>query len=82
MQGHVMESGTTNFGVNITTFQLHAAIYAARPDLKAIIDIQVYVTFFINIKFPNYYLFLFTEDLFWLYHLCAVVCCTSVKKVL
>lgn len=43
MQGHVMESGTTNFGVNITTFQLHAAIYAARPDLKAIIDVQVYV---------------------------------------
>ncbi|VVC45226.1 Hypothetical protein CINCED_3A009681 [Cinara cedri] len=41
MQGHVMESGTTNFGVNITTFQLHAAIYAARPDLKAIIDVQV-----------------------------------------
>ncbi|KAL4135105.1 hypothetical protein QTP88_006758 [Uroleucon formosanum] len=41
MQGNVMEPGTTNYGVNITTFQLHAAIYAARPDLKAIIDVQV-----------------------------------------
>ncbi|XP_060855910.1 protein hu-li tai shao [Metopolophium dirhodum] len=41
MQGNVMEPGTTNYGVNITAFQLHAAIYAARPDLKAIIDVQV-----------------------------------------
>lgn len=46
MQGNVMEPGTTNYGVNITTFQLHAAIYAARPDLKAIIDVQVYVILF------------------------------------
>ncbi|XP_050526782.1 protein hu-li tai shao isoform X1 [Daktulosphaira vitifoliae] len=41
MQGNVMETGTTNYGVNIGAFQLHAAIYAARPDLKAIIDVQV-----------------------------------------
>lgn len=43
MQGNVMEPGTTNYGVNKTTFQLHATIYAARPDLKAIIDVQMYV---------------------------------------
>jgi adducin len=46
MQGNVMELGTTNYGVNMATFQLHAAIYAARPDLKAIIDVQVYVSSF------------------------------------
>lgn len=45
MQGNVMEPGTTNYGVNVTAFQLHAAIYAARPDLKAIIDVQVYVKY-------------------------------------
>lgn len=41
MQGHIMESGTTNYGLNVKVFELHAAIYAARPDLKAIIDVQV-----------------------------------------
>lgn len=41
MQGQVVESGTTNYGPNIVSFQLHAEIYAARPDIKAIIDIQV-----------------------------------------
>lgn len=41
MQGNIMEPGTTNFGVNLSAFKLHAAIYAARPDLKAVIDVQV-----------------------------------------
>lgn len=47
MQSNVMAAGTTNYGISITAFQLHAAIYAARPDLKAIIDVQVYVNFYI-----------------------------------
>ncbi|XP_075223379.1 adducin 1-like protein hts isoform X2 [Lycorma delicatula] len=40
MQGAVVESGTTNFGVNVTGFQLHAAIHSARPDIKCIIHIH------------------------------------------
>ncbi|XP_065207024.1 protein hu-li tai shao isoform X3 [Planococcus citri] len=40
MQGNVIESGTTNFSVNVTGFQLHAAIYAARPDLKCIVHLH------------------------------------------
>lgn len=40
MQGAIVESGTTNFAVNVAGFQLHAAIHAARPDLKCIIHIH------------------------------------------
>lgn len=40
MQGNVIESGTTNFSVNVGGFQLHAAIYAARPDLKCIVHLH------------------------------------------
>ncbi|XP_039282248.1 protein hu-li tai shao isoform X3 [Nilaparvata lugens] len=40
MQGAVVEAGTTNFSVNVAGFQLHAAIHAARPDLKCIIHIH------------------------------------------
>ncbi len=40
MQGSVIESGTTNFPVNTGGFQLHAAIYAARPDLKCIVHLH------------------------------------------
>ncbi|XP_012226110.2 uncharacterized protein hts isoform X1 [Linepithema humile] len=39
MQGAVVEQGTTNFGVHITSFQLHSTIHAARPDIKCIIHI-------------------------------------------
>ncbi|XP_020286774.1 uncharacterized protein LOC109856188 isoform X1 [Pseudomyrmex gracilis] len=39
MQGTVVEQGTTNFGVHITSFQLHSTIHAARPDIKCIIHI-------------------------------------------
>merc|ERR1712088_1065223 len=34
MQGEVVEAGTTNFGVNVAGFMLHAAIHSARPDIK------------------------------------------------
>ncbi|KAI5706699.1 hypothetical protein M8J76_009664 [Diaphorina citri] len=39
MRGDIIEPGTTNFGVNTATFSVHAAIHAARPDLKAIIHV-------------------------------------------
>lgn len=40
MQGNVLEQGTTNFGVNISSYSLHAAIHAARPDIKCIIQVH------------------------------------------
>merc|ERR1712226_1225247 len=40
MQGHVVEAGTTNFGVNVAGFILHSAIHSARPDIKCIIHIH------------------------------------------
>jgi len=40
MQGHVVEAGTTNFGVNVAGFMLHAAIHSARPDLKCILHLH------------------------------------------
>lgn len=40
MQGTVIDQGTTNFGVNITAYSLHAAIHGARPDLKCIIHVH------------------------------------------
>merc|ERR1712079_921617 len=40
MQGRVVESGTTNFGVSVAGFMLHSAIHSARPDLKCIIHLH------------------------------------------
>ena len=40
MQGAVVEPGTTNFGVNVAGFNLHSAIHAARPDLKAVVHLH------------------------------------------
>jgi ribulose-5-phosphate 4-epimerase/fuculose-1-phosphate aldolase len=40
MQGSIVESGTTNFGVNVPGFQLHAAVHAARPDIKCVIHVH------------------------------------------
>ena len=40
MQGNVVESGTTNFGVNVAGFMLHSAIHSARPDIKCIIHLH------------------------------------------
>lgn len=40
MRGNVIETGTTNYSVNAHHFQLHAAIYSARPDLKCIVRIH------------------------------------------
>jgi len=40
MQGQVVEAGTTNFGVNVAGFMLHAAVHSARPDLKCILHLH------------------------------------------
>jgi len=40
MQGGVVEAGTTNFGVNVAGFMLHAAVHSARPDLKCILHLH------------------------------------------
>ncbi|XP_018318527.1 protein hu-li tai shao isoform X3 [Agrilus planipennis] len=40
MQGNVVEQGTTNFGISLSGFSLHAAIHAARPDIKCIISVR------------------------------------------
>ncbi|XP_063912463.1 uncharacterized protein Hts isoform X3 [Zophobas morio] len=40
MQGNVIEQGTTNFSMNISAFSLHAAVHAARPDIKCIINVH------------------------------------------
>ena len=40
MQGEVVEAGTTNFGVNVAGFMLHAAIHSARPDLKCVVHVH------------------------------------------
>ena len=52
MQGNVVDSGSTNFGVNTAGFCLHSAIHAARPDIRAIIHLHhpavVAVSFFLR----------------------------------
>nr|XP_053630858.1 protein hu-li tai shao-like isoform X3 [Cherax quadricarinatus] len=40
MQGNVVETGSTNFGVNVAGFMLHSAIHSARPDLKCVVHIH------------------------------------------
>ncbi|XP_062333835.1 alpha-adducin isoform X8 [Osmerus eperlanus] len=40
MQGEIVDRGSTNLGVNQAGFNLHSAIYAARPDVKCIVHIH------------------------------------------
>jgi len=40
MQGNLVDSGTTSFGVNVAGFVLHSAIHAARPDAKCVIHVH------------------------------------------
>ncbi|KAE8284990.1 Alpha-adducin Erythrocyte adducin subunit alpha [Larimichthys crocea] len=40
LQGEIVDRGSTNLGVNQAGFVLHAAIYAARPDVKCIVHIH------------------------------------------
>ena len=64
MQGSVVEAGTTNFGVNVAGFMLHAAIHSARPDLKCILHLHtpnivaVSLNFFFLVSRQNF-MFLF-----------------------
>lgn len=39
MQGAIIESGTTNYGINNSQFSMHASIHAARPDIRCIIGV-------------------------------------------
>ncbi|XP_030381751.1 protein hu-li tai shao [Scaptodrosophila lebanonensis] len=39
MQGHIVEQGTTNFGVSKSHFALHSVVHAARPDIRCAIYI-------------------------------------------
>ena len=39
-QGNLVDSGTTNFGVNVAGFVLHSAIHAARPDAKCVVHVH------------------------------------------
>lgn len=61
MQGNIVEHGTTNFGVNVSGFQLHAAIHAARPDIKCVIHIHtpsvLAVSITIRYFFSRYFVF-------------------------
>ncbi|TKS84368.1 Alpha-adducin Erythrocyte adducin subunit alpha [Collichthys lucidus] len=40
LQSEIVDRGSTNLGVNQAGFVLHAAIYAARPDVKCIVHIH------------------------------------------
>ncbi|KAI0212225.1 Protein hu-li tai shao [Lamellibrachia satsuma] len=40
MRGETIDSGTTNLSVNKAGFGLHAAIHAARPDIRCILHLQ------------------------------------------
>ena len=64
MQGSVVEAGTTNFGVNVAGFMLHAAIHSARPDLKCILHLHTPNIVAVSLKkifgvSPQNFMFLF-----------------------
>ncbi|XP_063899122.1 protein hu-li tai shao isoform X1 [Helicoverpa armigera] len=40
MQGCVQDQGTTNFPVNVEGFALHAAVHAARPDIRVVLHVR------------------------------------------
>ncbi|XP_068429763.1 alpha-adducin isoform X7 [Clinocottus analis] len=40
LQGEIVDRGSTNLGVNMAGFNLHSAIYAARPDVKCVVHIH------------------------------------------
>uniref|UniRef100_A0A2A4JHT7 Class II aldolase/adducin N-terminal domain-containing protein n=1 Tax=Heliothis virescens TaxID=7102 RepID=A0A2A4JHT7_HELVI len=40
MQGNVQDQGTTNFPVNVEGFALHAAVHAARPDIRVVLHVR------------------------------------------
>ncbi|XP_049593952.1 alpha-adducin isoform X6 [Syngnathus scovelli] len=40
LSGDIVDRGSTNLGVNGAGFNLHAAVYAARPDVKCVVHIH------------------------------------------
>lgn len=40
LSGNVVNPGNTQLGINKATFALHSSIYAARPDVKCVIQLQ------------------------------------------
>ena len=50
MQGNIIDRGNTALGINKAGFILHAAIHAARPDVKCIIHTHVTSTVAVSIK--------------------------------
>ncbi|CAH0403983.1 unnamed protein product [Chilo suppressalis] len=40
MQGTVQDQGTTNLPVNVEGFSLHAAVHAARPDVRCVLHVR------------------------------------------
>ncbi|XP_054468189.1 alpha-adducin isoform X4 [Anoplopoma fimbria] len=40
LQGEIVDRGSTNLGINLAGFNLHSAIYNARPDVKCIVHIH------------------------------------------
>ena len=40
IQGNMIDSGSTYFGVNIPGFVLHSAVHSARPDAKCVVHIH------------------------------------------
>ena len=50
MQGNIIDRGNTALGINKAGFILHAAIHAARPDVKCFIHTQVTSTVAVSIN--------------------------------
>lgn len=48
MQGNIVDRGNTTLGVNKAGFILHAAVHAARPDIKCIIHTHVKSTVIVS----------------------------------
>ena len=49
MQGETVDPGSTNLQLNADNFSIHAAIHAARPDIKAIIHLRTPSTVAVSI---------------------------------
>lgn len=76
MQGNVVEKGTTNFGVNSLGFRLHAALHAARPDIKCVIHVRSPPV--LAVRFCHSLYFVYYVDNSWgILSLSKINCCES-----
>ena len=53
MRGEVIDTGTTNLSVNATGFSLHAAIHAARPDIRCVLHLQASSAIAVSLVFAS-----------------------------